>query len=158
MRFSKKTATICAFVLGATILATSAFADIMIGSGYYSLKNSMKTTMAKLTSEVDNFSADAAISLKIDGKVFAESTSNAKFDIKNKAKESMDKNFRKGELRENYWYSDENQSIYKNFDDGSYDVFEKRKYNNETNRIIENPLEDEQVKDAEKILDAFVGS
>ncbi len=158
MRFSKKTATICAFVLGATILATSAFADIMLGSGYYSLKNSMKTTMAKLTSEVDNFSADATISLKIDGKVFAESTSNAKFDIKNKAKESMDKNFRKGELRENYWYSDENQSIYKNFDDGSYDVFERQKYNNETSRIIENPLEDEQVKDAEKILDAFVGS
>ncbi len=158
MRFSKKTATICAFVLGATILATAGFADIMLGSGYYSLKNSIKTTMEKLTSEVDNFSADATISLKIDGKVFAESTSNAKFDIENKAKESTDKNLKKGELRENYWYSDENQSIYKNFDDGSYDVFEKRKYNNETSRIIENPFEDEQVKDAEKILDAFVGS
>ncbi len=96
MRFSKKTATICAFVLGgATILATSAFADTMLGSGYYSLKNSIKTTMTKLTSEVDNFSADATLSLKIDGKVFEESTSNAKFDIKNKAKESIDKNFKK---------------------------------------------------------------
>lgn len=158
MRFSKKTATICAFVLGATILATSAFADIMLGSGYYSLKNSIKTTMAKLTNEVDNFSIDATISLKVDGKVFAESTSNAKFDIKNKAKESIDKNFKKGELRENYWYSDENQSIYKNFDDGSYDVFEKRKYNNKTKKMIDNPFEEEQVKDAEKILDAFVGS
>ncbi|HSH35313.1 hypothetical protein, partial [Schnuerera sp.] len=158
MKFSKKAATICAFVLGATILATAGFADIMLGSGYYSLKNSVKTTMGKLTSEVDNFSADATISLKIDGKVFAESISNGKFDIQNKAKESIDKNFKKGELRENYWYSDENQSIYKNFDDGSYDVFEKRKYNNETSRIIENPFEEEQVKDAEKILDAFVGS
>ncbi len=51
--------------------------------------------MTKLTSEVDNFSADATLSLKIDGKVFEESTSNAKFDIKNKAKESIDKNFKK---------------------------------------------------------------
>ena len=158
MRFSKKTATICAFVLGATILATSAFADTMLGSGYYSLKNSIKTTMTKLTSEVDNFSADATLSLKIDGKVFEESTSNAKFDIKNKAKESIDKNFKKGEVRENYWYSDENQNIYKNFEDDSYDVFEKRKSNNETSRMIENPFEEEQVKDAEKVLDALVGN
>ena len=158
MRFSKKTATICAFVFGAMILATSAFADIMLGSGYYSLKNAVKTTIGKVTSEVDNFSADTMISLKIDGKVFAESTSNAKFDIKNKAKESIDKDFKKGEVRENYWYSDENQSIYKKFDDGSYEVIEKRKNKNETSRIIENPFEDEQVKDAEKVLDAFVGS
>lgn len=158
MRFSKKTATICAFVLGATILATSAFADTMLGSGYYSLKNSIKTTMTKLTSEVDNFSADATLSLKIDGKVFSESTSNTKFDIKNKAKESIDKNFKKGEVRENYWYSDENQNIYKNFEDDSYDVFEKRKSNNETSRMIENPFEEEQVKDAEKVLDALVGN
>lgn len=158
MRFSKKTATICSFVFGAMILATSAFADIMLGSGYYSLKNAVKTTIGKVTSEVDNFSADTMISLKIDGKVFAESTSNAKFDIKNKAKESIDKNFKKGEVRENYWYSDENQRIYKKFDDGSYEVIEKRKNKNETSRIIENPFEDEQVKDAEKVLDAFVGS
>ena len=34
MKINKKTATILAFVLGALILATSAFADIMLGSGY----------------------------------------------------------------------------------------------------------------------------
>lgn len=158
MKFNKRSTILVVFLLGAVIFATSAFADIMLGSGYYSLKNSVKTTMGKLTSEVDNFSVDATVSLKIDDKVFVESTSNAKFDIVNKSKESMDKYLKKGEARENYWYSDENQSIYKNFDDGSYDVFEKRKYSNETNRIIENPFEDEQVKDAEKILDALVGN
>lgn len=158
MKFSKKTATICAFALGATILATSAFADIMLGSGYYSLKNSIKTTMAKLTSEVDNFSVDATISLKVDGKVFVESISNAKYDIENKARESRDKNLKKGGVRESYWYSDENQSIHKNFDNGSYNVFEKRKSNNDSRKIIDNLFEEEQVKDAERILDAFVGS
>ena len=51
MKFNKRLATICAFMLGATILATSAFADIMLGSGYNSLKNSIKTTTVKLTDE-----------------------------------------------------------------------------------------------------------
>ncbi|HHX61412.1 MAG TPA: hypothetical protein GX707_11985 [Epulopiscium sp.] len=158
MKFSKKTATICAFALGATLLTTSAFADIMLGSGYYSLKNSVKTTMAKLTNEVDNFTAEATISLKVDGKVFMESISNAKYDIKNQAQESRNKDLEKGEIRESSWYSDKKQSIYKNSDDGSYKVTEKRKTNNKTSKIIENPFEDEQMKDAEKVLDAFMGS
>lgn len=158
MRFSKKTATICAFALGATILATSAFADIMLGSGYYSLKNAVKTTVTELTSGVDNFSANIVVSAKVDGKAFVESTNNVKFDIANKAREESERNFKKGEVRENYWYSDEKQSIHKNFDDGSFTINEKRKNNNSNSKFIENPFEEEHVKDAEKILDAFVGS
>ena len=158
MKFSKKAATICAFTLGVTILATSAFADIMLGSGYYSLKDSMKTTMTKLTGEVDNFSVDVTTTLKVDDKIFAESTANVKLDIDNKSKEVRDRSLKKGEVKKSYWYSDVKQSIYKNFDDGSYNVMEKRKYNNEDDKIIENPFEDEQVKDAEKVIDALVGS
>ncbi|WFA09101.1 hypothetical protein [Tissierella sp. Yu-01] len=158
MKLSKKTATICAFVLGVTILATSAFADIMLGSGYNSLKDSMKMTMAKLTSEVDNFSADVIISAKIDGKTFAESTSNLKLDIAKQSRETNETNLTNGEIREFYYYSDKKQNIYKNFEDGSYSIVEKRKINNDSSKIIDNPFEDEQAMDAEKILDAFVGS
>ena len=158
MRFSKKTATICAFVLGVTILAGSAFADTMLGSGFHSLKNSIKTTMTKLTSDVDNFSVNIIVSAKIDGKVFSESNNNVKYDITNKAEETSERIVKKGEITEYYWYRDDNQSIYKNFKDDSYNVIEKPKYNNDNRKIIENPLENEQAKDAEKILDAFVGS
>lgn len=157
MKFSKKTATICAFVLGIAILTASAFADTMLGSGYYSLKNSMKKTMSKLTSDVNNFSTNIIVSAKIDGEVFSESTNNVKYDIINKARETSERIFQKGETTEYYRYQDENQSIYKNFDDNSFNVIEKRK-NNKNNKILENPFEYEQVKDAEKILDAFVGS
>lgn len=157
MRFNKRSATICAFVLGVTILATSAFADIMLGSGYNSLKNSIKTTTAKLTDEVDNFSADTTISLKVDGKVFAEFNSKIKYDINSQSQETSETNIQKDKITERYWYNDENQSIYKNFEDGSYEVYEKLKNKNDR-KMIDDPFDDEEMMDAEKILDAFVGS
>ncbi len=157
MKLSKKTVTMAVFVLGAVILVTSAFADIVLGSGYNSLKKSIKTTAGKLTDEVDNFSVDAVIAFKLDGKIITESNSNMKFDVVNNTRESTDENFEKGEVKEYYYYSDENRSIHKN-NDGSYDVIEKRKKNNETGRGMNNPFEEEQVKDAERIIDAFVGN
>ncbi len=157
MKFNKKAITMAAFVLGAVILVTSAFADVVLGSGYNSLKNSAKTTARKLTNEVDNFSADSVVTFKLDGKVITESNSNIKFDIINNTRETKDKNFEKGEIKEYYLYSDENRNIYKN-DDGSYDVIERPKRKNETGKVMNNPFEEEQVKDAERILDAFVGN
>lgn len=158
MKFSRKTATICAFVLGATILAGSAFADTMLGSGFQSLKDSLKTTMTKLTNDVDSFSAHAIVSVKIDGKVITESTNNLKYDVTNNAEEVNERILKKGEITEFYRYGDDSQNIYKNFEDDTYNVIEKRKNSNDRYKVIENPFEDEQVKDAEKILDAFVGS
>lgn len=157
MIFSKKTSTICALVLGATILTATAFADTMLGSGFHSLKNSVKTTMTKLTGEVDNFSTDIMVSVKVDGKVISESSSNIKVDVANQTTEVSERTLNKGKITESYRYNDENQSIYKNTESDSYNVVEKRKKNNDS-KIIENPLEDEQFKDAEKILDAFVGN
>lgn len=157
MKLSKKTITIAVFALGAVILVTSAFADIVLGSGYNSLKQSIKTTAGKLTDEVDNFSVDVVVAFKLDGKIITESNSNMKFDVVNNTRESRDENFENGEVKEYYWYSDENRSIYKN-NDGSYDVIEKRKNKNETDKVMQNPFEEEQVKDAERIVDAFVGN
>ena len=157
MKLSKKTVTIAVFILGAIILVTSAFADIVLGSGYNSLKKSIKTTAEKLTDKVDNFSIDAVVAFKLDGKIVSEANSNIKFDVVNNAKETRDENSEKGQLRENYYYSDENRHIYKNID-GSYDVIEKRKKKNETNKVMQNPFEEERVKDMERIMDAFVGN
>ncbi|WP_313341171.1 hypothetical protein [Sedimentibacter sp.] len=158
MNFNKKSAIVAVFVLGVLIFATSAFADIMLGSGYHSLKNSAKITAEKLSNEVDNFSVDVIVSIKVDGKTYVESTDNTKFDIAKQAQETSGKNLEKGEIRESYWYSDENQSIHKNFKDGSYNVTEKQESDNNNRKIFENPFEEERVTDAEKIMDAFVGS
>jgi len=157
MKFNRKSVIISIFVLGVLIFATSAFADIMLGSGYNSLKNSVKATAEKLTHEADNFSVDYMVSIKVDGKTVDESTENGKYDLINQAQESNSTYFEKGQRKERYSYNDPNKRIYKNFEDGSYNVVEKRKYSNER-PFIENPFEEEQAKDAEKIMDAFVGS
>ena len=158
MKFNKKSKILGMVVLGAVILVTSAFADIALGSGYYNLKSSMKTTASKLIDDVDNFSVDVIVTTKVDGKTFAESTSNMKYDIKNKAREESGTDLQKGKITENYSYHDENQRIYKNFEDGSYNVVEIQKSRKNDSKIIENPFEEEQAIDAEKIMDAFVGS
>ncbi|WMJ77296.1 MULTISPECIES: hypothetical protein [unclassified Sedimentibacter] len=158
MNFNKRSAIFAVFILGVLVFATSAFADIMLGSGYHSLKDSAKTTMERLTNEVDNFNVDVIISLKVDGETFIESTDNTKFDIANQAQETSGTNLEKGEIRDRYMYIDENQYIYKNFEDGSYNVIKKQKSDNSDRKIFENPFEEEQVMDAEKIMDAFVGS
>lgn len=158
MKFNKKTTAIFAFVLGITIITGTAFADIMLGSGYSSLKNSIKTTVAKLTNDVDNFSCNSIISVKVDGRTITEEIGNIKVDIDNNAQETNSKYLNTdGEVREHYSYDDNNQRIYKDFDDDSYNVFEKRKDAN-NRKIIENPFEEEQVKDFEKVLDAFAGN
>ena len=157
MKFNKKPTIVTVFLLGAVILATSAFADIALGSGYYNLKNSIKTTSAKLTDDVDSFSVDIMTTVKVNGKIIAEETANEKYDIINQTQERNGTSLDKGELRESYFYANQNQSIYKNYKDGSYDVIEKGK-SNKDRKIIENPFEDEQIKDAERIMDAFVGS
>ena len=145
MKFNKKPTIVTVFLLGAVILATSAFADIALGSGYYNLKNSIKTTSAKLADDVDNFSIDLMSTVKVNGKIIAEETANEKYDIINQAQERNGTSLNKGELRESYFYANQNQSIYKNHEDGSYDVIEKGKPNKDR-KIIEIPFEDQRIQ------------
>ncbi|NLY43546.1 MAG: hypothetical protein GX066_06205 [Clostridiaceae bacterium] len=160
MKMTKRSTAIGAFLVGMMILITSAFADVMIESGYYSLKNSVKATMKKLSEEVDNFSVNVAATFKIDDKIYAEAEEVCKFDMVNQAKETIGTNMEKGEITESYYYADTKQNISKDSKTGKYYVWNKKKnkgMNNE-DKIFENPFEDERVMDAEKIADAFVGN
>lgn len=157
MKFNKKSTMFGVFILGAMILLTSGFADAALGSGYQNLKNSLKTTTAKLTDDVNNFSVDFTATIKVDGKTYLEETNNTKFDVKNQAMETRTIELQKGNHLENYSYSDKKQYIYKDAEDGSYYVQEKLKSNKDTS-IITNPFEEEEFKDLEKIVDAVVGS
>lgn len=157
MKFNKKSTMFGIFIFGAMILVTSGFADAALGSGYQNLKKSLKTTTAKLVDDVDNFSVGITATLKVDGKIYSEETTNTKFDIKNQAEETRTIQLQKGNHVEYYSYSDKKQYINKNFEDGSYNVEERQK-SRENTRIIQNPFEEEEVKDVERIVDAFIGS
>lgn len=158
MHINKRSTAFIAIALGAVILTTSAFADFMLGSGYHSLKSAAKTTMAKLSDEVDNFSVDTAVTIKVDDEVFIENSSSIKYDNVNNASETNSVNIEKGKRDEYYYYSDSEKSISKNADSDSYHVWNNRFDNDEEYEIFENPFDEEEVADAEKILDAFVGS
>ena len=157
MRFNKKSTMFGIFIFGAMILVTSGFADAALGSGYQNLKKSLKTTTARLVDDTDNFSVDITTTFKVDGKIYSEETTNTKVDIKNQAEETRTIQLEKGNHVEYYSYSDKKQYINKNFEDGSYNVEEKQKSRKNTN-VAQNPFEEEEVKDVERIVDAFIGS
>ncbi len=157
MKFGKKTTAMLAFLVGSVVFATAALADVAIGSGYNSLKNAAKETMARLAKDTDNFQVEAKLSLKLDGREFVRDNVSAKMDIANKTQESYAESLSDdGEAICTYSYSDTEIEAYKGEADGKYSVFERSDV--DKGPMFENPFEEEVAQDAEKVLDAFVGS
>lgn len=162
MKLSRKSIALYSFLVGASILTTSALADVFMGSGYYSLKNAAKTTAAKVINEVESFTIGATATVKVDDVTITEQTNYTKYDMINEQSESFSKSYQNGETRESYYFTDREQSISKDMETGSYHVYNnynRRRSDSEQEwKIIENPFEQEQAEDIEKIIDAFVGS
>ena len=158
MRIGKKTTALLAFSIGAVVFATSAMADMAIGSGYNSLKNAAKETMAKLTKDVDNFQADVKMSMKLDGNEFENESAATKIDMAGKRQESQTVSLQDdGTTYSSYNYSDAEMSVYKTDDMEKYNVY-KREFEADSYTAMENPFEDEVAADVEKVVDAFVGN
>jgi hypothetical protein len=157
MKLNKKATAGMAFVLGAALLATSAFADVILGSGYNGLKNSVKTTMQKLSTEVENFTVDLAVSIAMDDKVLEHHTQTSKYDMQKNASENISEDNMGGKITNRYSYSDMEKTISRNPEDDTYYVYENGR-NQNSKTILDNPFEEEQAADIEKIVDAFVGS
>lgn len=161
MKFSKKGTALCAFVVGAAVFTTTALADVIIGSGYNQLKESTKATFAKLIKDTDNFTSHANFSMKADGNVIQQATATQKYDMANKKieTESLESDTA-GKTSSYYNYSDKDKYISRYIDPDSseevYHVTQKDETDNEP--ILENPFEEDMVKDAENVVDAFVGN
>lgn len=157
MKMGKKTTALLAFSIGAMVFATSAMADVAIGSGYNNLKNAAKETMAKLTKDVDNFQADMKMNVKLDGTEFLNETATSKFDMKGKRSESQSTFLQPdGKTRKSYSYGDAQMNVYKSEESEKYQVYQYEEDRDYT--LINNPFEEEMAADAEKVVDAFVGS
>lgn len=158
MKFGKKSTAAVAFVVGMMIFATAALADTAIGSGYQSLKDATKETVARLTDDTDNFQVDFKFCAKADGKEFVRDNQSIKMDVKNHIREtSMEGLDSHGEEFSDYSYGDDEVNIYKRDKTQKYSVYERRKGENAAT-FMENPFEEDIAKDGEKVLDAFVGS
>ena len=158
MKLGKKATALCAVVAGAAIFTTSALADVVIGSGYYSLKDAVKETARVLTSEMDNFTFDMSMNLKADGVEVVNANGTAKVDMANKKTEQTGiVNSLKDGTEETYTYEDAAKSIYKR-NENSYTVYEKVPDEQNGTVLVGNPFEEEIAQDAEKVVDALVGN
>jgi len=162
---SKRTKTVVAIILGATLLLTSAFADMILGSGYLALKDSIKTTTAFLTEDAESLSVNFKAVFKEGDRTFLESEENIKVNYTTKQRESYTKNVESGKIITNYYsYIDSDMCVDKNLgtdlNDDAYfgaTIFEGGRQYDHMYRS-ENPFNEEIVQDLEGVLDSFVGS
>lgn len=158
MKMGKRAVSLCALVVGATLLATSALADVMIGSGYNNFKDAVKTTAAALTGEADSFTLEMTSDVKFDGESLNYQSNVLKADVKgNKAESTSRYTDQKRGTSDRYFYTDSTMSVSKLSQEDIYHVIQ-REDNDVMSSRISNPFEDEMADDAEKIVDAMVGS
>jgi len=114
MRLSKKTVTFLSFAVGTLVFVSTAFADMALGSGYDLLKNSAKHTATQMEKELDNFTVETLLSLKMGEQTVYQSSTVAKFDTDKQAIEESSVNQNaNGEVTTYHSYSDKEISIVK---------------------------------------------
>ena len=155
MKFNQKHIALISAVAGAVMLTTSALADVVIGSGYYGLKNAAKTTSAKLTNEVSNFTFNSTLAFKVDDTIISTNSITSKIDVSGNQKENIDISTNKGETNESYYYRNAETIISKHSSSDSYYV---HKVQNDDFKVMTDVFQEEEAKDIEKIIDAFVGT
>ncbi|MCX7710557.1 MAG: hypothetical protein N2484_12020 [Clostridia bacterium] len=162
MKMSKTAATILAFTLGAVIFVTTAFADVALGSGYDTLKASMKHTISQVLKNQKNFTFESSFEIKDNGTFLVQGSGFSKVDNEKNEFESTTVNkYSSGKTTTHYSYSDSSVRIWRN----EMDTEEKyyiSEYPNNNNKAIKdnfrNPFEQKGADEAEKLFDAVVGN
>ncbi|MBP3337174.1 MAG: hypothetical protein J6L59_02060 [Clostridia bacterium] len=161
---NKKMITTLSLVLGLLLAASAAFADIIAGNGYYTIKESLKKTTAHVASgEMDNFTFTGVLSLTANGKELYKEEAITKYDGDKSERTSYEKHGVGSESRlqiKSYNTKDKAVHIY-------YNTKEKKphavaySYPNKDNvdkLIYDDPFKQEEIKDFETVIDAGVGN
>lgn len=160
MKLSKKKMTVLSFTLGACVFVSTAFADVMLGSGYDRLKSSAKQTAAQMEKGLDNYTIEALFTLKDNNHMLFQASTVHKFDPVNKVFENQTiTQHSSGESISNYSYTDEKISIWKNGKENKYYIttFPEDFDRGNGNRFT-NPFNEKGAPEIEKIVDALVGN
>lgn len=161
MKFNKKTIIFLAFVIGALTFVTTAFADMALGSGYDSLKDSLKHTTSQMAQGLDNFTLDGLGTVKDNGKVLYQSSGNIRVDNVKAASETTTTNLNsKGKTTSDYNYRDALCDIRRNPEET--DKYYMTQYEEPMEKplkgVFPNPFDNEGAGEIEKIFDALVGN
>ncbi|KOA19753.1 hypothetical protein CLHOM_18420 [Clostridium homopropionicum DSM 5847] len=156
MKFKKKSAMLLSFVLGTTMLATTAIAEISSKSGYVQLKDSLKYTADAATSKLSSYTMDMSFVAKADGKVISSEKSLNKYDLGKQATETTTSRVDGNNKSEYYYYSDKNVRINKSADESIYFLTEFT--SPKESKSITNPFNEKGAEDIEIIADILVGN
>lgn len=152
MKLKRSGMAVAAVALGVLVLTTSAFADVLAGSGYMGLKNAVKATSKFAAKDANSYTMNASFTLKEGDTVYAEQSQTRKVNIKTQQEEMVyeDRDYR------SYNYSDAEMNVWRGGEMDNYNVtIFKGKH--EVTRY-EDPFEEEYTKDLERLADAFAGS
>jgi hypothetical protein len=155
---NKKMIMALSFCVGAVMLATTAFADITIKTGYDQAKDSLKFTAESIIEKAQSYTMQATVSMKDNDNLLTSNTNISKTDNVNEQSESISITENKdGKKHESSNYSDKNTWISHNSGSDIYYVTEhsgSSRYNSQER----NPFKESAAKDAEKIVDALIGN
>ena len=159
---NKKAMTICSFIVGAAVFSTAAFADVLVGNGYYSVKESVKKTFAAMASDdLGSYTVSSEFSFAFDGNALESGTEVLRVDLDNSRTESISSNKHKGgDAYDRYSYNDAEKEIYRHTDDNgdvSYTVY-TRSDEDGFSSPVNDIFEEKVVNDFEKVVDAGVGN
>lgn len=157
MKLKKKTAIIAGFTVGTLLFATTAFADILSKSGYEQLKDGVKIAAEKASSEYDNYTMEVTAVIKDNGKVLESNSAVDKYDRVKNAHERVNAiETSQGKMTSYYVYEDANVTIRSGMEDDKVYVGEYPE--GREIFLFNNPFEEEEAEDVERIVDAVVGS
>lgn len=162
MKLSKVTKTAVAFAVGASLFVTTAFADMLLGTGYDKFKQAIKTTAQYADEEFDSYSLLTNVDVKFNDELILNHYSSSKIDYLNKQRHDQDvtTNFINNTQSSSYErYNDAEVYLYRNNSDS---------FSGYKNAIIDpdyDPGDDfseafnnEYADEFERIIDAAVGN
>ncbi len=155
MKIKKASKALLAAGLGTVLLLGSALADMVLGSGYGQMKETLKTTTKHMAGLFDSYTVTGDMEIKIDGTVIAESRELVRHDLVNRRTEGESRNLNyNGEERDSYYYMDDNYYVSRDLsgEDDTYYAHMRGSWS-----APDDPFDDKYAADLEKIADAAVG-
>jgi hypothetical protein len=139
------------------LMATTALADITNKNGYEQLKDSFKTTAKNCSGNLQSFTMDFSFVIKDNGKVLQSENEVARYDLeKNMTERTSNRESISGDNYNSYYYSDTYTDIRYHQSDENYYVTEYTEARESD--LMNNPFEEKEAEDIERIADALVGS
>ena len=151
--------TIAVFGLGACLFVSTAFADMMLGSGYDKLKSSIKNTFSQMEKGLDSYTFVNQFSITLDGEVLTDTHGTLKMDNVNMLREDV--NISKSYLEEEYRsmsYHDKNQTAWQSSRENELYVTEYQTERPADSYMFIDPLSQDGAPEIEKIIDAVIGN